>query len=323
VVPPCSDRISRVPPYSRTHRTGRIRGCHPLRPAFPDHSAYIRQATGLIRFRSPLLAESLLMSFPPGTEMFQFPGFASSTYVFSERYPLPGGLPHSDIHGSKPARGSPWLFAACHVLHRLLVPRHPPNALLMLDHQTRPITGSSPEPTLHRNHPHTRNTRASQSTDTPHTAGRNRAYTHLLGTRRTSIRPTPTPLNASPHKRAANPTLEPRPTGQSPEARPLAGQTSPMRRAQRRTRTRFTVPKTTRPAIAGRHTGVATAHPAPQPCGQRFAEQDRTTPNPIFSVTTLRTAKATGLRSNHHQTLVEAIGVEPTTPCLQSRCSTS
>ncbi len=40
------------------------------------------------------------------------------------------GLPHSDIHGSKPARGSPWLCAACHVLHRLLVPRHPPNALL-------------------------------------------------------------------------------------------------------------------------------------------------------------------------------------------------
>jgi hypothetical protein len=42
-------------------------------------------------------------------------------------------LPHSDIHGSTPARGSPWLFAACHVLHRLLVPRHPPNALLILD----------------------------------------------------------------------------------------------------------------------------------------------------------------------------------------------
>src|SRR6202161_4529661 len=73
-----------------------------------------------------------LMSVPPGTEMFQFPGFASYHYGFMIRYPSPGGLPHSDIHGSKPARGSPWLFAACHVLHRLLVPRHPPNALLML-----------------------------------------------------------------------------------------------------------------------------------------------------------------------------------------------
>src|SRR5665213_715416 len=63
---------------------------------------------------------------------------------------LAGGLPHSDIHGSKPARGSPWLFAACHVLHRLLVPRHPPNALLSL--KTYPQT-QSPGITMHRNHP--------------------------------------------------------------------------------------------------------------------------------------------------------------------------
>ena len=42
-------------------------------------------------------------------------------------------MPHSDIHGSKGARTSPWLFAACHVLHRLHTPRHPPNALLALD----------------------------------------------------------------------------------------------------------------------------------------------------------------------------------------------
>ena len=41
-------------------------------------------------------------------------------------------FPHSDIHGSKPACGSPWLFAACHVLHRRLVPGHPPYALLRL-----------------------------------------------------------------------------------------------------------------------------------------------------------------------------------------------
>jgi hypothetical protein len=46
---------------------------------------------------------------------------------------LAAGFPHSDIHGSKPARGSPWLFAACHVLHRLSVPRHPPDALVILD----------------------------------------------------------------------------------------------------------------------------------------------------------------------------------------------
>jgi hypothetical protein len=95
------------------------------------------------------------MSFPPGTEMFQFPGFASYAYVFSIRYPLLGGFPHSDIHGSTPARGSPWLFAACHVLHRLLVPRHPPNALIALENTRKPSTRENPRsPTMHRNHPH-------------------------------------------------------------------------------------------------------------------------------------------------------------------------
>ena len=39
------------------------------------------------------------------------------------------GFPHSDIHGSKLSSSSPWLFAGKHVLHRLLVPRHPPYAL--------------------------------------------------------------------------------------------------------------------------------------------------------------------------------------------------
>ena len=42
------------------------------------------------------------------------------------------GFPHSDIHGSKDICSSPWLFAAYHVFHRLLVPRHPPCALFCL-----------------------------------------------------------------------------------------------------------------------------------------------------------------------------------------------
>ena len=42
------------------------------------------------------------------------------------------GFPHSDIHGSKDICSSPWLFAAYHVFLRLLVPRHPPCALLRL-----------------------------------------------------------------------------------------------------------------------------------------------------------------------------------------------
>ena len=46
---------------------------------------------------------------------------------------LSGGFPHSEILGSKPILGSPKLIAEYHVLHRLLLPRHPPNALLALD----------------------------------------------------------------------------------------------------------------------------------------------------------------------------------------------
>ena len=44
----------------------------------------------------------------------------------------PAGFPHSDIHGSLVICTSPWLFAAYHVFLRLLVPRHPPNALSYL-----------------------------------------------------------------------------------------------------------------------------------------------------------------------------------------------
>ena len=45
---------------------------------------------GLFPFRSPLLRESQLISFPKGTEMFHFPSFASHDYVFIMRY-LPYG----------------------------------------------------------------------------------------------------------------------------------------------------------------------------------------------------------------------------------------
>ena len=55
----------------------RIRGCHPYRPAF--QLVLLTFMARLVRVRSPLLTESLLMSFPPGTEMFQFPGFALLT----------------------------------------------------------------------------------------------------------------------------------------------------------------------------------------------------------------------------------------------------
>jgi hypothetical protein len=49
--------------------------------------------------------------------------------IFADRK---GGFPHSEIFGSKGARASPKLIAACHVLHRLSTPRHPSEALMRL-----------------------------------------------------------------------------------------------------------------------------------------------------------------------------------------------
>ena len=42
------------------------------------------------------------------------------------------GLPHSETPGSQPACGSPGTIAACRVLLRLSVPRHPPCVLISL-----------------------------------------------------------------------------------------------------------------------------------------------------------------------------------------------
>ena len=115
------------------HVCFRIQGYHLLWPDFPFRFANSRAINRrLFRFRSPLLSESRLMSFPRATEMFQFTRFASHDYVFIMRYLLRGGFPHSDISGSLDMCSSPKLFAAYHVFHRLLVPRHPPCALTTL-----------------------------------------------------------------------------------------------------------------------------------------------------------------------------------------------
>jgi hypothetical protein len=66
--------------------------------------------------------------------MVHFPPLPSLAYEFSERYfgMSQSGFPHSEIPGSKTACVSPRLIAACHVLHRLLAPRHSPYALSSL-----------------------------------------------------------------------------------------------------------------------------------------------------------------------------------------------
>ncbi len=86
--------------------------------------------------------------------MVHFPGLSSTPYGFRWRYSgiNLSGFPHSDILGSKPVCGSPKLFAAYHVLHRLLAPRHSPHALSSLTIRNSELTlaGSRAPPSSHR-----------------------------------------------------------------------------------------------------------------------------------------------------------------------------
>ena len=66
--------------------------------------------------------------------MFQFRAFPSYAYLIQRtilEY-CSSGFPHSEISGSTDICSSPKLIAACHVLLRLLMPRHSPCALISL-----------------------------------------------------------------------------------------------------------------------------------------------------------------------------------------------
>ena len=124
----------------------RLRGFHPLRPVFPGPFPCPRKS--LVQ-SEPQNARALVWALPIslaatfGIDV----SFSSSGYldVSVHRVPFhtlwiqiwihgvsPCGFPHSDIRGSLDICSSPRLFAAYHVFLRLLVPRHPPCALLCL-----------------------------------------------------------------------------------------------------------------------------------------------------------------------------------------------
>ena len=112
--------------------------CNPTpmvpRPPRCNGRSLTQRGFRLVPFRSPLLGESRLISFPPGTEMFQFPGFAPSRLCIQRAVAgfSGAGFPIRIPPGQSLCSGSPTLFAATYVLLRLLVPRHPPCALSSL-----------------------------------------------------------------------------------------------------------------------------------------------------------------------------------------------
>ena len=85
---------------------------------------------GSSAFARRYLRNLYLISFPPGTEMFQFPGFASGCPDDSV-LPEPG-FPIRTPSDQCLFSGSPKIIAAYRVLHRLSAPRHPPFALSSL-----------------------------------------------------------------------------------------------------------------------------------------------------------------------------------------------
>ena len=105
--PPGFRRNSSCSAVLRIHRNRpslRIRDCYPLWPAFPDRSARdvwshrcpttpARRWFGLFPFRSPLLRESIFLSLPPGTKMFQFPGSTSVRLCIHRTVALMCGVP--------------------------------------------------------------------------------------------------------------------------------------------------------------------------------------------------------------------------------------
>ena len=166
MVPPDSDRVSRARSYSGTSpgghelsRTGLLpavvqvfhklplandfltpaRNCSSWerRPTTPDRQR-------LQAYTCPVWADPLSLATTQGVSVdflssgyldVSVPPLASAGPMYSGRgnAALPAlGFPIRESTGQRLFSASPWLIAAVHALHRLLVPRHPPCALTIL-----------------------------------------------------------------------------------------------------------------------------------------------------------------------------------------------
>jgi hypothetical protein len=208
---------------------------------------------------------------------------------------LRGGLPHSDTPGSPIARISPGLFAACHVLHRLSVPRHPPDALPSRlsatpngknHRETRGCSRNLAGRTMPRQKPGP-------------TMGRLSARRNRVSPRHSSLRggtckaPPPEDTIGIPHAQASR----------------------PLRRMDPASVTQLAI-----------HICPSTTHPRrpSQPSGGNLflhaAYRVRGCPRRAFGETCGFTCRP---RPNCVRSVVEVNGIEPMTSCLQSRRSPS
>ena len=77
---PLSNGLQLQPHFLTAPHAGRRMTNTPTTPQPQPLPGITRSWFGLIRFRSPLLSESLLFSLPTGTEMFHFPAFPPTPY---------------------------------------------------------------------------------------------------------------------------------------------------------------------------------------------------------------------------------------------------
>ncbi len=113
MVPPCSDRISRVPPYSISPCTSlRVRGFHPLWLPFPEHSTDLCTASRAAPLSLAATDGISVDFFSSGYFDVSVPRVRLPVPMYSAReYPIKsGGFPHSDIPGSQPVYRLPEAF---------------------------------------------------------------------------------------------------------------------------------------------------------------------------------------------------------------------
>src|SRR5579884_215153 len=150
-----SDRVSRAPPYSGTGFESRSLSFTRLSRSMAPLPRGLQLTTGLVTLLLPALQPQLdrnpiglgccdfarhyfrnrgFFLFLQVLRWFTSLGSLTPAYVFSRVFLrfAQEGFPIRKSPDITPVCGSPKLIAACHVLHRLFLPRHPPCALSSL-----------------------------------------------------------------------------------------------------------------------------------------------------------------------------------------------
>ena len=191
-----------------THAPPRQKREH-TRPTTP-HTQPLPSLTRTRFHHHPLsLATTHGISSPTGTEMFHFPASPLAPYTTSDTSDTPQrvpGLPIRTPSDHSPSAGSPRLIAGHHVLHRPLMPRHPPNAQINT-HNTPRAHDRTHHTTQRTNNTRVHYTVHNQPAHTPRAPAPNQSTTTQKA--RPHGRTAPDPDSMPPHPRHTHETGTP------------------------------------------------------------------------------------------------------------------